>query len=147
MEQPAATKRCTKCGVEKPSEAFSRDRTAKDGKTHRCKQCAIATSQIHRLKWHTKDPRHYERLELTRKFGLTLAEYDRMLEQQNGRCAICRTETPGRNRSRFLIDHDHATGRVRGLLCNACNMGIGQLGDDPQRIEAAAHYLRAFKGT
>jgi hypothetical protein len=79
-------------------------------------------------------------------FGITIADYDRMLAQQGGRCAICGRCNAGRTpKGRFCVDHDHATGQVRALLCEKCNRGLGHYDDDPERLEAAAQYLRAFK--
>jgi Recombination endonuclease VII len=75
-----------------------------------------------------------------RQHGLTTADYDRMLDAQSGRCAICRAESP-LGRGRWHADHDHVTGQVRGLLCNNCNRGIGYFGDDPQVMTAAARYV------
>lgn len=82
------------------------------------------------------------------KHGMTISQFDDLLEQQGGACAICGTE-PGRQR--FAIDHDHACcpskyscgACVRGLLCGNCNAGIGMMGDDPTRVLAAANYLSA----
>jgi hypothetical protein len=73
-------------------------------------------------------------------YGLTVADYDRMLAAQRGRCAICRSQTP-KGPGRWHIDHDHVTGQVRGLLCNNCNRGIGFLEDDPEVIKRAAAYV------
>ncbi len=75
-----------------------------------------------------------------RKHGLTVADYDRMLAAQRGRCAICRSKDP-RGAGRWHIDHDHVTGQVRGLLCSNCNLALGYLGDDPEIIKAAARYV------
>jgi hypothetical protein len=69
------------------------------------------------------------------RYNLTYERYEQMFQTQNGRCAICLQPRP------LVIDHDHATGRVRGLLCSACNTGIGQLGDAAERVRAAAEYL------
>jgi hypothetical protein len=75
-----------------------------------------------------------------KRYGLSLAHYLHLLTQQEERCAIC-----GRHRSEFnkdlCIDHDHRTGEVRGLLCDACNKGIGFLQDNPGVVQAAADYL------
>jgi Autographiviridae endonuclease VII len=79
-----------------------------------------------------------------RQHGLTMADYDRTLAAQDGRCAICRRDTP-LGRGRWHIDHDHVTGEFRGLLCNNCNRGIGFFGDDPEVIEAAARYIAAAR--
>ena len=79
-----------------------------------------------------------------RQFGITEEDYDRMLAEQDGLCAICRQPEPeGR---RLHVDHDHDTDEVCGLLCGPCNRGIGMLGEDPVVIEAALAYVRARKG-
>lgn len=75
---------------------------------------------------------------LKRKYGITPKEYDEMLRKQDGRCAICR-EQPGKRR--FAVDHNHRTGRLRGLLCDDCNTSIGKLGDDYAAISRAQTYL------
>ena len=82
--------------------------------------------------------------ELRRTYGISKADYDRQLIAQGGVCAICRqpeTLRDARGPVALAVDHDHATGRVRGLLCKACNTGIGTFGDDPNRLRAAATYL------
>lgn len=80
---------------------------------------------------------------LMRKFGITVADYDRLLNVQEGKCAICRKES-GKT---FHVDHCHKTGKVRGLLCVSCNRGIGYLGDDVDRLYAAIYYLRCHDDT
>lgn len=79
-------------------------------------------------------------------YGITLIEYEEMCAKQNGRCAICKQvqEHPDRWKSpyrRLRVDHDHVTGKVRGLLCHHCNAGIGHLKDDPDVLRAAVRYL------
>ena len=75
------------------------------------------------------------------KYGLTTEQFDALLAGQGGVCAICGTlEWMGRGNAPHT-DHDHATGRVRGVLCGNCNNGIGMFGDDPARLRAAADYL------
>ena len=89
--------------------------------------------------WYRTHP--HRRLATTlSKYDLTPAEFAAMAEAQGGVCAIC--EQPEPTRSRLAVDHDHVTGSVRGLLCHFCNQGLGLLGDDPARVEAAAAYLR-----
>ncbi len=75
------------------------------------------------------------------EFGATHAEVDAMLRDQQGRCAICRTDRPGAA-DEWCIDHDHVTGHVRGLLCGSCNLAIGLLKDDPTVLDTAANYIR-----
>ena len=80
------------------------------------------------------------------KFGLTLDQYHAMAEAQDFQCFIC-GEVPednyGGSHDGLHIDHHHVTGRVRGLLCGGCNVGIGMLKDSPEVCELAAHYLRS----
>ena len=81
-------------------------------------------------------------------YGITLADYERMLQEQGGVCAICRgAETSAHGQTgtpyRLSVDHDHETGRIRGLLCQNCNRAIGLLNDDPARLRAAVDYLES----
>jgi predicted nucleic acid-binding Zn ribbon protein len=75
------------------------------------------------------------------RLGLEPGDYERLLVAQEGRCAICGATEPGGRGGRFHVDHDHATGRVRGLLCHGCNVGIGMLHDDPAVMRAAISYV------
>lgn len=75
-------------------------------------------------------------------YGITLTEWETLLAAQGGRCAICDTDEPG-GRGDWHVDHSHETGEVRGLLCHACNTGIGSLKDDPALLRAALTYLEA----
>lgn len=80
------------------------------------------------------------RYKLKRKFGITIDEYNEMVEAQNGRCAIC-----GCAVEVLVIDHDHRTGTVRALLCNGCNVGIGYFKENVDIMLAAISYLRFHK--
>ena len=86
-----------------------------------------------------QSPEQVRDYHLQRKFGITLAEYDELLAIQGGGCAICGSEC--RSGRSLAVDHCHETGRVRGLLCNSCNRGLGLFADSADRV-AAAHYLR-----
>lgn len=75
-------------------------------------------------------------------YGLTLEEYETLLTQQQGLCAICRRPSPATDRGgRLAVDHDHKTGEVRGLLCTSCNTGLGAFREDPDLFMAAVQYL------
>ncbi len=76
---------------------------------------------------------------LKRKYGLTLAQYDAMLEVQDGVGAICRQPRP--EERTLHVDHDHDTGAIRGLLCFTCNNALGDFRDEPDLFQAAAEYL------
>lgn len=86
------------------------------------------------------------RWQLKNLYGLTIEQYEAMSVAQGHVCAICRrpeTITDPRTGTvkRLAVDHDHATGRIRGLLCLPCNQGVGHFHDDPTRLLAAAAYL------
>lgn len=72
-------------------------------------------------------------------YGISPEEYERLFQSQGGRCAICRTDQP--NGKGFHLDHDHATGAIRGILCSSCNNGLGRFRDDPAHLQAAIAYL------
>lgn len=80
-------------------------------------------------------------LRLAKLYGITVADYDAMVEAQGNRCAICQTETITGNATYWHVDHDHATGRIRGLLCHYCNLGLGSFKDDPELLRRAVAYL------
>jgi hypothetical protein len=80
-----------------------------------------------------------------RVYGINGREYDRLLDLQGGRCAICRTRKPGRGKPIFAVDHDHVTGQVRGLLCYKCNTAVAYLQDDPKVLRAAVRYVEQHR--
>ena len=92
-----------------------------------------------------KRQHHARRMKYKRMYGITIEDYDRMLEAQGYRCAICRTDEPGGSGARFAVDHNHDTGNVRGLLCNNCNRGLGHLQDSVLILEQAINYLNEEK--
>jgi hypothetical protein len=79
-----------------------------------------------------------QRVSRIRSYGITVEDYNRMLEEQNGGCYICGKED---NNRALSIDHDHSTGKVRGLLCSNHNRALGLMGDDPEIVLAAHKYL------
>jgi len=86
--------------------------------------------------YYNKNKRLLKSKELFKKYGITLEQYKVMLDSQNGQCKIC-------HKSEVLyVDHCHETGKVRGLLCNTCNMGLGHLGDDLTILQSAVQYLQ-----
>lgn len=94
-----------------------------------------------RLAYATEGGREYRREHnLKAHYGMTQAEFDRMLREQGYSCAICDIEQW--QTKNFHVDHDHSTGRVRALLCGHCNRGLGAFQDSPQIAEKAAVYLR-----
>lgn len=82
---------------------------------------------------------HAQHKSWIKQYGLTPEDYARMLEEQNGVCAICKKECP--TGQRLSVDHCHDTGKVRGLLCRNCNRGLGSFKDDRNAVLAALLYL------
>jgi Autographiviridae endonuclease VII len=78
---------------------------------------------------------------IRRKFGIEPEQYDAMLAAQGGHCAICPATEPGGRDRFFHIDHDHKTGKVRGLLCRNHNLMLGYASDDPSILKAGIDYL------
>lgn len=83
---------------------------------------------------------HYRRINLWHKFKMTIEDYDKMLEDQNGLCLICERHYSN-FKLRLAVDHNHSTGKVRGLLCGSCNSGMGKLQDDVDYLQSAINYL------
>jgi hypothetical protein len=113
-------KRCSRCKIEKEIDQFRKRRSAPDGRQYLCNEC------------HRDDTRN-------RKYGITSASYDAMLEQQGGGCAVCHEACiTGR---RLAVDHEHASGQVRGLLCSRCNVAVGFLQESRVLARNVADYL------
>ena len=80
------------------------------------------------------------------KYGMTIDDYNKILESQGGKCAICGKPNSGINgRDRLFVDHDHKTGMVRGLLCSNCNHGLGNFHDNISFLESAIDYLEVYQ--
>jgi hypothetical protein len=92
-----------------------------------------------------RTPEKNKRIALKSMYGLTLEQYNSMLNKNNGKCPICGVEfEKGRNGKQPCVDHCHKTGKVRGIICSKCNAGIGNLNDNIQRIRKAADWLESF---
>lgn len=144
------TKTCRKCGLVKPVHDFHKNRRERaDGLQSTCKGCSKTTTYHYRNSEKGKVRVAVARLKSSLKYyQLTEKMYNTMLEAQNYVCAICKR--PERHvvrgaTKRLAVDHCHATGKVRGLLCAHCNQGIGRFDDDPSLLMAAADYVTRHK--
>jgi hypothetical protein len=122
---------CPDCGLAKPPEDFPRNRATKSGRATYCKPCHNARTRASVKRLHGGG-RHYH---LRQRYGIGAAEVDQLIEEQGGRCAICR------RRSATQVDHDHATSKVRGVLCLECNAAIGAFKDSVRTVYQAIDYL------
>lgn len=162
-------KECRRCRTTKNKAEFNRHRGRTDGLNTECKSCravrdkeryiAIQNNPVSRKHCQTtqaklararystpegrKKAKNYA---LKHKFGITLVEYERILKEQNGLCAICKQPAALQNpkNMRLHVDHDHSNGRVRGLLCLRCNTGLGMFNDSVEIVEAAFRYLHTY---
>lgn len=140
------TKKCKGCGEYKPLESFHHKKGSKDGRQTRCKPCNQASVE----EWQKNNQKQFQegwkrratesdyslKRKLT-KYRLSLEDYNKLLEDCDNKCTICRREVV-----KWLdIDHCHLTGVVRGLLCNKCNTGLGLFQDDPVLLQNAIKYL------
>ena len=132
LELPPKSKTCPACGARKPLDEFPRNRRSPDGFAFYCKPCHNRINRENRIKRHGST-RHYH---LVRRYGIGAADVDHLVSQQGGLCAICR-ERPAEH-----VDHDHATGAIRGVLCFNCNGGLGQFRDRVDLLLAASAYLQ-----
>jgi hypothetical protein len=124
---PRQEKSCGTCGA---------DITHMRRDAEYCSSACMQKAKARRL-----TPRQRRELDLWSNYGITHDQYDAMLVAQDGGCAICGN---GGEQSRFgvlHVDHDHETGRVRGLLCDSCNLSIGKFRDNPAMLRRAADYI------
>lgn len=117
------TKLCRKCLEVLPMTFFNIKKGSSDGYQWHCKECSKELTRVFKRK---------------KLYGVTPDYYELMLLNQNGRCAICKTDNWGTTPH---VDHCHTTGKVRGLLCHKCNTGIGLLNDNVDIMNQAIQYL------
>lgn len=134
-------KKCYKCKKEKNKNDFYKNKHQPDGLRGECKKCSyIITSQYQKNnpeKMKATDLRY----RLKHKYKITAEEYYQLGETYNWCCAICRQNVL---KETLAIDHDHKTGKVRGLLCRSCNHGLGNFKDNPKLLERASGYISLF---
>jgi hypothetical protein len=155
MAEPSIpTKRCTVCKEMKPLSEFYTDSRRADGCRSDCKDCTNASGRKRRedkpeyyrdyhrnyaRQWREDNRDHFNRLSSEGNRRRHGERYRQMFNAQNGLCAICQAKLGSRRR--VHLDHDHATGKRRGLLCVRCNQLLGNANDDPCSLRQAIAYL------
>jgi hypothetical protein len=145
------SKICTGCNELKSVDEFGVSTVTKStGKAvyrSRCRPCTVIDARA----WQIANPERVAAtkrvIRLRKEYGITVEEYEKLLAEQDGICAICgKSETNISGKSRQVdslsVDHDHSTGEIRGLLCNNCNRGLGLLGDNIESLERVIRYLK-----
>ena len=135
---------CTKCKIEKPLSEFSKGKGYKNGIRSICNECKRQEGREYHNRIKHLRPHNYQKdknKKLKRAYGITYDDYLILLEKQGGVCAICGTDNMKNNRA-FSVDHNHFNGKVRGLLCNHCNTGIGGLQDNIELLKKSIEYLK-----
>jgi hypothetical protein len=150
-------KKCAKCEKIKPIQDFNLRYTNSNSYQSRCKVCVVEDNKLYWLanknkmkknykRWISNNPTHRKDKRLQKMYGITFAQYQTMITAQSGLCAICHKPESATNKrtgeiAELSVDHCHKTGQIRGLLCQSCNLGIGNLNDDPNLCLSAASYL------
>jgi len=169
LDALVAEKVCSTCGISKPTSDFTKCSRAVDGLQWDCRVCYRQQARKYylsdkgkkkRAEWYQKNKAKVSALRKARgtsrspafkeyrrkwalrtRYGITLEEYERLVEAQSGACAICSAK---HSKERPLnVDHCHSTGKIRGLLCASCNPGLANFRDNPKALEKAADYIRA----
>lgn len=146
------SRHCTRCGIPKPLTEFYKASRFTDGHQRYCAMCArearrewtAANPGVAYRRQLAKDPNYHADIKLMRNYGITRQQYDDMLAAQRGVCVICgkannRTKKMGDRP--LAVDHCHATGRVRGLLCNRCNTALSII-ENPELLSAMLDYVK-----
>lgn len=125
------SRKCKDCKQTKAITSFYKDKSVSNGVDKRCKECEAIRSIERRQEQRTRHLRD--------KYNMTLEEYDDLLQDQDGVCAICYHVNP--NGAPLVVDHNHDDIEARGLLCSACNIGLGHFKDSVLYLQGAINYL------
>lgn len=153
-------KRCKKCQEVFNIDNFYINNANKDGHTSYCKSCDLEKRSLLRNKspekykkamktYYHSNKDKWKNIRLKNEYGISLNDYNKMFKDQNGLCLICEQPETSidhkyKTRKSLCVDHCHETGKIRGLLCQRCNSGIGQLKHDKKRLSKAIDYLNKF---
>jgi len=134
---------CNICGRSAPEVDF---RIYNGRRQSGCVSCLLIRSRANRAKHFEEYKATRQRSHYQREYGLESITLETLYQEQQGRCGICETPIDSvifgvKNRYRTVVDHDHLTNKVRGLLCHLCNAGLGMFKDNPENLMRAYSYL------
>lgn len=136
---------CSNCKIIKPISEFHKDRSQSGGFTYSCKTCKCASKRNGYALLKKNNPNKlrvmWKNSQLKSDYGITLTEQDLMRKDQNDVCKICKSPTSQIRNRDFMTDHDHVTGKVRGLLCGPCNSIIGLCKENVDTLKEVIKYL------
>ena len=140
-------KHCRQCDQTLLHAAFGKNKNNPYGIHSECRECALERTRSFRearaSRETSEEKRRRERAnQVKSKYGITLEEAESMLAAQGGECRICGTNDFSQRT--WHIDHCHTTGKVRGILCSECNLGLGKFIDDTSLLRAAIDYLEEY---
>ena len=141
MNKRPPHKRCSTCKEYKYFKDFSKHKGQPDGHHPQCKMCR--SKYVPSIKAKQRQRKYLASWNRYKMSGFTQEDYDRKLEEQGGKCAICGTDNPGK--MDWNADHCHDTGQKRGLLCSVCNKGLGHFKDDIETMKKAIEYLEYYQ--
>lgn len=142
---------CTHCRVFKDWESFSLNRIAPNGRKSLCKVCQNKKEKERVAKWKKSDPTSWKEnrwhKHLKSAYGLSIEDYNNLLETQDGVCKICKKKPEDCRDKKLFVDHCHTTLKNRGLLCYQCNTILGMANDNIEILKNAIDYLRCNSTT
>lgn len=152
MRKLSKVKTCSTCKIEKSiNEFYERKNRQKvgPGLHSKCKSCARTARNNYQRKYNPewiknklkKDPQYARRKNLWKNYKITIEQFNNMLLSQGGCCAVCKG--PPMGKGQFHVDHDHATNKIRGLLCHKCNVALGMVNDSVDHLSSLMGYVRA----
>ena len=128
------TRTCPTCGIEQPIANFYRDK-------RQCKSCL----RDHQRRYRAERPDYHHGRNLKQRYGISVDEYETLIANQNSTCPICEVEIPDtigyKGKRPSVVDHNHETGEVRGILCSMCNLVLGYARENTHTLYKAIVYL------
>ncbi len=145
---------CSKCNETKNLSDFSKHKQTGDGHNSWCRKCVSIVDKAYRKshpekapvlalrakKWRQGHPQWQLRYNLRHHYKMLTGQYRQLLSEQHNRCKLCKVTFSETKRP--CVDHNHTTGKIRGLLCSKCNRGLGCFNDNIETFEAAVEYLK-----